>query len=735
MKHSPTPPIILIALTLSLLPSKAYSQAILDFQIKLPDKTSHNLRTFSSLLNTEKSIFLYWPEENGKPASKVPLTIITLCQTEFQTAIIINGNTLYNHNGLSKQTNFPKLQIGKSSQKIQFSESGEEFIQKKQTFYILQSYPPQTLQIQIKLYEGYTTLFQSEIIYKALAPLSPQMKQVLYHPQKSLHALYQKFSHAHKKLQQLQQTLQTLLQKKQTNFRKKVQQILTLQQTLQAKEKKLQQLQTKTKHLQTKLKKLQDIQQDLKFTSQTLAEWKRKYFQLQKEYSNLQYENQELQTQLQQLQQLTHSLSKKLKKLSPFPAKAQQLQQTLQTKQNQLQKLQQQVQKLTQKLTLTFQNDNFEPNNSLLQAKQLLDPYKKQIQLSLKLSPIDEDWFKIQLQESSKLSVQLTYFSSELDVLLYNQQRKLLSLQKNADKVSTRKTISFSKILKPGTYYLRILLDRTSPYFQPKNIEYQLKLARKFATPHIPGFVYLRTRQYSCGGKSYSIHEYEHLKTGLEFALLPGGYFLMGSPSNEKGRKYYEGPQRKVHVQPFLISKTEVTQRVWKKIMGTNPSYNQSHPNLPVEQVSLEDALKFCQFTNLQLPTEAQWEYAARAGTNTAFFWGNSTQKASQYCWFTKNTSSTQPVAQKLPNAFGLYDMLGNVREWCIDPWHPTYKGAPTDARAWMGGSLLYRVNRGGGFASKLLNCRSARRYKSRYDRISFMIGFRVVYPLPKNNF
>lgn len=222
-----------------------------------------------------------------------------------------------------------------------------------------------------------------------------------------------------------------------------------------------------------------------------------------------------------------------------------------------------------------------------------------------------------------------------------------------------------------------------------------------------------------------------NLPTGinLELVYVPGGRFTMGSPASEAGRADDEGPQHQVTVPGFYMGKFEVTQAQWRAVMGNNPSYFKGD-NLPVEQVSWNDAQEFCkklsQLTGktFRLPSEAEWEYAARAGTTGAYA-GNLDAMA----WYANNSGKmTHPVGEKKSNAFGLFDMHGNVYEWCQDVWHDNYNGAPTDGSAWLsGGDSSYRVLRGGSWYALGRHCRSASRYA--YEPVArySYFGFRIV--------
>ena len=230
---------------------------------------------------------------------------------------------------------------------------------------------------------------------------------------------------------------------------------------------------------------------------------------------------------------------------------------------------------------------------------------------------------------------------------------------------------------------------------------------------------------------------------GLNFEMMPipAGTFVMGSPDDEKDRDVTgnEGPQTTVTItKPFWLGKTEVTQSQWKVVMGNNPSSFKGD-DLPVEMVSWNDATAFCKKLNemkrdtlpagyhYTLPTEAQWEYACRAGTTTRFSYGNDTgySQLGSYAWYRDNSSSnTHPVGEKLPNGWGLHDMHGNVYEWCLD-WYGDYQGGSiTDPQGPQSGTD--RVIRGGSWLFNARSCRSANRNRYRPDSKDYYLGFRV---------
>ncbi len=216
--------------------------------------------------------------------------------------------------------------------------------------------------------------------------------------------------------------------------------------------------------------------------------------------------------------------------------------------------------------------------------------------------------------------------------------------------------------------------------------------------------------------------EYRHEATGMVFVLVPAGTFRMGSNDGEADEK----PVHEIRVDSFLISKYETTQGVWQKIMNNNPSNFKKGDNYPVELVSWDDCQEFCRKTGLRLPTEAEWEYACRTGTNTRFYWGD--QENGDYMWYNNNSGgTTHPVGQKKPNGFGLYDMSGNVWEWCSDWYGDTYyqsshKDNPKGAASGQG-----RVLRGGSWNFSANHCRSASRLRYEPANRSGVIGVRCV--------
>jgi len=213
----------------------------------------------------------------------------------------------------------------------------------------------------------------------------------------------------------------------------------------------------------------------------------------------------------------------------------------------------------------------------------------------------------------------------------------------------------------------------------------------------------------------------------IEFVLLRPGKFRMGSPESESGRAPDEGPVREVRIgHPFFLGKYEVTQAQWAAAMASNPShFRDAGAGAPVENVSWEDCREFIAVLNsrvgathaspLRLPSEAEWEYACRAGTRTRFSSGDSVEDLEKAGWFEDNSAlCPHPVGRKAPNPWGLYDMHGNVWEWCEDAWCGGYEGAPKDGSAReKGGDPALRVLRGGSWDFDAAACRSANRYRA----------------------
>jgi len=219
-----------------------------------------------------------------------------------------------------------------------------------------------------------------------------------------------------------------------------------------------------------------------------------------------------------------------------------------------------------------------------------------------------------------------------------------------------------------------------------------------------------------------------------EMIAIRGGTFLMGSKEDSS-----EKPIHQVTVPAFALGKYPITQEQYQAVMGTNPSYFKGAKN-PVESISWNDAVEFCRKLSqktgkkYRLPSEAEWEYACHAGIQTKYYFGNKycfgddEGRLKDYAWYSENSGeTTHPVGKKKKNAFGLYDMHGNVWEWCSDRWHENYNKAPTDGRSWETGTVQKRVLRGGSCYNFARYCRSANRLGFDADGCNYYYGFRVV--------
>ncbi len=227
---------------------------------------------------------------------------------------------------------------------------------------------------------------------------------------------------------------------------------------------------------------------------------------------------------------------------------------------------------------------------------------------------------------------------------------------------------------------------------------------------------------------------------GYELVRIPGGTFMMGSHEDEKGRYDFEGPQHKVTVPEFYMGIYPVTNRQYGIFLAENTDIKEpeywaesrfNHPDQPVVGVSWVDAKRYAEWAGLRLPAESEWEYACRAETETLYYLGDDEKDLENAGWYAKNSDSQlHKVGEKKPNKYGLYDMHGNVWEWCEDDWHDSYNGASDDGKPWIDrprGS--YRVVRGGSWFNSAGDCRSSDRYDFGPSIDSFNLGFRLVLP------
>jgi len=219
--------------------------------------------------------------------------------------------------------------------------------------------------------------------------------------------------------------------------------------------------------------------------------------------------------------------------------------------------------------------------------------------------------------------------------------------------------------------------------------------------------------------------------TGMEFVWVPSGCFDQGSTDGQENEK----PVHHVCVQGFYLGKYEVTQAQYEKIAGNNPSAFKG-PDHPVDQVSWTDAVSAADKlssqgnSKIRLPSEAEWEYGCRAGGQHAVNCGSG--NLADMAWYADNSdNTTHDIGKKSPNAWGLFDMNGNVWEWTQDCYHSSYQGAPSDGSAWAANACQSRVTKGGGWNRVASRARAAYRGGDGYSHRDDNIGFRLARTLP----
>jgi formylglycine-generating enzyme required for sulfatase activity len=256
------------------------------------------------------------------------------------------------------------------------------------------------------------------------------------------------------------------------------------------------------------------------------------------------------------------------------------------------------------------------------------------------------------------------------------------------------------------------------------------RVAAEEVARRMPDFTLLRMATFSCGGQTHEMAIFRHAPTEAEFALVPGGTFVMGEPSNAP---QFQGDlaHQVTLTHPFLVARTETTQATWKRVMDADPSESKGD-DLPVEHVSWTDAGEFCSKTGLSLPTDAQWEFACRAGTTSKYPSGDDAKTLVDFAWIGPDRSaSPHPVGARKPNPFGLFDMAGNVNEWCADMMEPHVAASvvdpftPADARH---GAPVWR---GGDWKGHPEFARSAARLCGYVDDRRSSIGFRAAKTVP----
>lgn len=242
-------------------------------------------------------------------------------------------------------------------------------------------------------------------------------------------------------------------------------------------------------------------------------------------------------------------------------------------------------------------------------------------------------------------------------------------------------------------------------------------------------FKYSETARYEAGPNSCEVSRFCHLETGLLFHLIPGGTYLRGSRESPWS---FDKPVREVSIAPFLMGETPATQELWDRFGGED-GRAWTTESAPIEKVSVNDVKKWLKgFDIFRLPSEAEWEYAARAGAQSRYFWGEDMD--SRYVWFKENSGMrTRSVLEhdQFRNAFGLVDVLGNVWEWCEDDFLENFESAPIDGSPlFVQGMERRHVYRGGAWNSRAPNVVLSNRNGRGVDYRFSMIGFRVAASL-----
>ena len=346
-------------------------------------------------------------------------------------------------------------------------------------------------------------------------------------------------------------------------------------------------------------------------------------------------------------------------------------------------------------------------NNDYSQVATIKSKFEERIVIGKNPLKIKEKKFEINMRELVKLrkALSVKLYDESMTILLKDNKNPL-SLTNIEVEIKDHLFLLLSGEIKIGTYVHTIQYLKSEEYIESVLKEESLifKPEDKQITP-----------LYSLSPKNLTLVEdnsdipknFTSPSTGMELVLIPAGKFMMGSPSGDQERYDDEGPVHEVIIKnPFYVGKYPVTQKQWEKIMGSNPSKFRGEDR-PVESVSWNDVQEFIKKLNekesagkYRLPSESEWEYACRAGTTTRYSFGDDESKLDDYAWYSENSGSeTHPVGQNNPNPWGLYDIHGNVWEWCQDNWHGNYDGAPSDGSAWESGSGSDRVDRGGSWS------------------------------------
>jgi formylglycine-generating enzyme required for sulfatase activity len=401
--------------------------------------------------------------------------------------------------------------------------------------------------------------------------------------------------------------------------------------------------------------------------------------------------------------------------------------------------------------------------------KKNLDKYKQYL-----TGFVDEQGYPLREKSEAELETfQKYYLLKDEDVVRLKKEQEIEYQKRQAEKLLQQQAEKLRQEQERAEYQRReaekLRQEQEKAEYQRREVELQERLKRESSPPDIQtqpfDFETATLTPKSAGflgrGKTYEINRSrgraefftENLGNGvlLEMVAIPSGKFLMGSPESEPERYASESPQHTVTIQPFFMGKFSVTQSQWKAVaalpkvnidLNSDPS-NFKGANRPVERVSWDDAIEFCARLSkktektYRLPSEAEWEYACRAGTTTPFYFGETitTDLANYNGNYTYGSApkgeyreQTTDVGKFPANSFGLFDMHGNIWEWCQDEWHENYNGAPKDGSAWLADNdNQFRLLRGGSWDFNPRYCRSVGRYDCARDFRYGDVGFRVV--------
>ncbi len=292
-----------------------------------------------------------------------------------------------------------------------------------------------------------------------------------------------------------------------------------------------------------------------------------------------------------------------------------------------------------------------------------------------------------------------------------------------------------------GTYTAEGIIDWSVPSVRNRPVRVQFQDRAGNSTPEVTADRQL-TVQLPDEGDTWTFRLGDS-DLNHEMCWIPAGSFVMGAPTSDPDSDDSERPRHIVNFsEGFWMSRYEITQREWVEIMGSWSFSHSGDPRLPATNIGWNDCRDFIEELNdtesttfWRLPSEAEWEYAARAESETRFYWGDDPDNVTieSYAWYSGNSDGmTHIVGEKLSNYWSLFDMSGNVAEWCEDDLHTDYTNAPQDGSPWIESPrTLYRIVRGGCFSSDPASCRSAQRSVSNNNAGELDIGVRLVREIP----